>query len=119
MKPAFRIAILLVSASAFFAGSAIAGGHKANQMDNAGFTCFNGGPAITNWVHCLDLEKFGRPVVPVKVFSEDGEHYLGTELLLRADIYSGQPCPQDDLNLWDHEAVEGYFACHHFRTGHH
>ncbi len=117
MKPVFRIAILLVSASAFFTGSAIAGGHKANQMDNAGFDCFNAGPS--NWIHCLHLRKFGSPVVPVKVFSEDGEHYLGTELLLREDIYSGQPCPQDDLNLWDHDAVPGYYACHHFRTGHH
>jgi len=115
----FKFVFLLISATACFSGPAIAGGHTAGQLEAAGFICFNGGPPITNWVHCLDLDKFGNPAVPVKVFSEDGMTFLGTELLLRADIYSGQPCPQDDLNLWDDESVEGYFACHHFHTGHH
>lgn len=44
---------------------------------------------------------------------------LTAEQLLRTDLYAGQPCPQDGLGSWDSEAVPGYFACHHFSTGHH
>ena len=119
MNTVLKSTILLMGTLAFFTGPAIAGGHTATQMEEAGFTCFPAGPIITNWTHCLDLDKFGTPVVPVKVFSEDGIEFLGTELLLREDIYSGQPCPQDDLDLWDPDAVPGYYACHHFSTGHH
>lgn len=117
MNTVFKIVILLISASVFFAGPAVAGGgHTAEQMMEAGYDCFNDGPF--NWTHCLDLDKFGNPAVPVKVFSVDGSKFLGTELLLREDIYAGQPCPQNDLNTWDYLGAEGppYFACHHFNT---
>jgi hypothetical protein len=60
-----------------FAGDVMAGNNAA-QKDEAGFFCFNGGPQ--NWTHCLRAEKFGYPSVPVKVFSEDSEDFLGTEL---------------------------------------
>jgi len=91
----------------------------ADQLEKAGFDCFPAGPS--NWIHCMDLDKLvgGKKSVPVKVFSVDGSEFLGTELLLHEDVYAGQPCPTDELNLW--EVLEGtpYFACHHFLTGHH
>lgn len=98
---------------------ASAGGHTAGQLENAGYLCFNAGPS--NWTHCIRESKIGGPAIPVKVFSEDGSEFLGTELLLREDIYSGQGCPQDGLETWDFPAGPGdaYYACHHFHTGHH
>ncbi len=103
-----------------FAGNVMAG-NNAEQKARAGFFCFNGGP--NNWTHCLRAEKFGYPSVPVKVFSESGEDFLGTELLLRYDIYSGQPCSQDGGDTWhflpdDDPPGPPYYACHHFGTSH-
>jgi len=90
----------------------------AGQLAKAGYFCFNDGPS--NWTHCVLERHFGNPVIPVKVLSEDESHLLGTEQLLREDIYSGQPCPQDGLDFWDFLGEEfPYFACHHFHAGHH
>ena len=112
-----RTLMISLAAIGFFAGGASASRLTAGQLAEAGFDCFEAGPS--NWTHCLNLQKFGKPAVRVLVFSEDGSEFLGTEQLLREDIYAGQPCPQDGLGSWDSEAVPGYFACHHFSTGHH
>jgi hypothetical protein len=110
--------MISLAAIILFAGGGNAqAGHTAEQMANAGYFCFNAGPA--NWTHCLNPRLLGNPAVSVKVFSEDGSEFLGTEQLMRYDIYSGQPCPQDDLNQWDFLGEPPYFACHHFHTGHH
>ena len=100
-----------------FGGAATARGLNSDQLVRAGYACFPAGPNA--WIHCLLERKLGQRSIPVKVFSEDGSEFLGTEQLLRADIYGGQPCPQDGLDPWDPLAVPGYFACHHFDTGHH
>jgi len=92
-------------------------GNTAEQLSNAGYFCVNAGPS--NWLHCLRPNHFGNPTVPVKVFSEDGMEFKGTELLLRPDIYAGQPCPQDGLDMWGYNEDLDYMACHHFHTGHH
>jgi hypothetical protein len=114
-----KIAALTVSLAAcgLLGTPAGANGLTAEQLVRAGYSCFPAGP--DDWIHCLLGRKFGARSIPVKVFSADGNEFLGTELLLRADIYAGQPCPQDGLEQWDSEAVPGYFACHHFETGHH
>lgn len=109
--------IVSLAAIGLFASSAVAGGLTAEQLTRAGYDCFPAGPS--NWMHCLLGRKLGQQVIPVKVFSVDGNEFLGTEHLLREDIYAGQPCPQDGLDSWDPLAVPGYFACHHFATGHH
>jgi hypothetical protein len=118
MSKSIRIAVFatlifimsLVSSLAF-------AGVTADKLYRAGYTCFPTGPH--DWIHCLRAEKFGYPSVPVKVFDEDGIEFLGTELLLRYDIYDGQPCPQDELEEWDFLEEPPYYACHHFKTGHH
>ena len=111
------VAALLPIVMAAGSSGVAAAGHTASQMEQAGYFCFNAGPA--NWTHCLNPGLLGNPAVSVKVFSEDGSEFLGTEQLMRYDIYSGQPCPQDDLNQWDFLVEPPYFACHHFHTGHH
>ena len=113
----FRMAIVLLAASYLFGSAGTAGGLTSSQLERAGYVCFPAGP--NSWIHCLLERKLGKRSIPVKVFSVDGEEFLGTELLLHADIYSGQPCPQDGLDTWDPLALPGYFACHHFDTGHH
>lgn len=97
--------------------SAQSQGLTSDQLIAAGYDCFPAGP--NDWIHCLLGRKFGKRVIPVKVFSIDGSEFLGTEQLLRDDTYAGQPCPQDGLAQWDALAVPGYYACHHFDTGHH
>jgi hypothetical protein len=91
--------------------------NSADKLAQAGFFCVNAGPS--NWLHCLRLSHFGNPSVPVMVYSEDGIEFKGTELLLRPDIYAGQPCRQDGGDTWDYNAGLDYMACHHFHTGHH
>ena len=105
--------VSLVAIGLLASGNATAG-LTAEQLSRAGFDCFPAGPNL--WTHCLNLQKFGKPAVRVLVFSTEGDVFLGTEQLLRADRYRGQPCPQDGLDMWDSEAVSGYFACHHFET---
>lgn len=119
MKTRLFLFTLTLSVSCLGAGAAMAGGHTADQLERAGFVCFPAGPS--NWIHCLHADKIENenPSVPVKVFSVDGSEFLGTELLLHEDIYAGQPCPQDDLNLWEPQPGIPYMACHHFLTGHH
>lgn len=116
-----RLAVLIAVVTMVMGvmGTASAGGHTADQLDKAGYLCFNAGPS--NWTHCIRESKIGKPSIPVKVFSVDGSEFLGTELLLRGDIYSGQGCPQDGLDVWAFPAGPGdaYYACHHFHTGHH
>ncbi len=100
-----------------FASSAGAGGLTADQLTRAGFDCFNAGP--NDWTHCINFRHFGRPAVRVLVFTEDGGVFLGTEQLLRPDIYQrgAPPCPQDGLDMWVFEVEPQYYACHHFDTG--
>lgn len=117
-KKIITTAILLFAATYLFGSNATAGGLTSSQLESAGYACFPAGP--NSWIHCLLERKLGQRSIPVKVFSVDGSEFLGTEQLLRGDIYRGQqPCPQDGLDIWDPLAVPGYLACHHFDTGHH
>ena len=112
---------ILISIALAFSSLAVSNNASADntsdKLANAGFFCVNAGPS--SFLHCLGLRHFGKPSVPVMVYSEDGSQFLGTELLLRPDIYAGQPCPQDSGEQWDYNADLDYMACHHFHTGHH
>ena len=108
------IAVSLV-AIVLFASGGSARGITAGRLSEAGFLCFNAGP--NNNTHCLRPLLLGNPAVSVMVFSEDGNQFLGTEQLLREDIYMGQPCPQEGTDPWDFLGEPPYFACHHFDTG--
>ncbi len=58
----------------------------------------------------------GAPSIPVRVFDSNGA-FLGTELLLRADLYAGQPCPRDVVLDLQQLAGIPYYACHHYPQG--
>lgn len=96
------------------------------QLQDAGYTCINTGPY--NFKHCFppyvtipsDLASGKYETIQVKVFNVEGTTFLGTELLVRVDIYNGQPCPRDGGTYDDLRPTKGipYFGCHHFsRTG--
>jgi len=107
--------IVSLAAIMLFASGANAGGLTSMQLERAGYFCFVAGP--NDWIHCLLERKLGDRAVSVKVFSEDGMMLLGTEQLLREDVYlhGKPPCPQNGLDEWDFGGF--YYACHHFDTG--
>lgn len=116
-------AVLLLS---MVGAVANARGVTAQRLADAGFTCFPAGPNL--WIHCTPPgnELFaGDGATPataqVKVFESWDGHFLGTEILLRADLYEkGMPqCPTDG---GEYESLADiglpYYACHHFDTAH-
>lgn len=54
------------------------------------------------------------PSVVHQVFRPDGT-FAGTETLIRADLFAGQPCPTDQwLPVPPWLPMPTYYACHHF-----
>jgi hypothetical protein len=117
-------AVLLLS---MVGAVANAGGVTAARLAQAGFTCFPAGEHL--WIHCTpkgnDLFPAGEatpPTAPVKVFEGWEGNFLGTEILLRADLYENgtPPCPTDGGEYESLEEVVGlpYYACHHFDREH-
>lgn len=113
-------AIVLTVAMMLMAAPAGAHGQTADTLDNAGWNCFTAGP--NDWTHCTPPSNASgsAQATNVKVFTADGHTFLGTEILLSAAVYAGQPCatdgggPYHDLS----EVGDGPYACHHFDTDH-
>ncbi len=91
-------------------------GNTPSQLTRSGWHCVN---VPGHGVHCEDPHgEIGSSVhIQVKVFDtsdvgSDSATFLGTESLVRADHYHGQPC------LPGHGEYVllpfGYYACHHF-----
>jgi len=53
------------------------------------------------------------PTVEHQVFRVDGT-FAGTEILIRADLFAGQPCPTDEWLPVPPIGDVQYWACHHF-----
>ena len=122
-----RVSIIaaLMLAAAALAGSALGGGNAGlTDMQRAQAANWDCNPQIliVGYFHCAPP---GKPSVldmingdtsaarlVLRVFNPDGT-FAGTEHLQRADLYNGQPCPQDKLAEWDLLPF-GYKACHHF-----
>lgn len=91
------------------------------QAQAAGWDC-SPQVLIVGYFHCappgkpsvLDMIQGNTesPSIVLRVFYPSGA-FAGTEHLIRADLYQGQPCPQDNLATWDLLPF-GYRACHHF-----
>lgn len=118
------VAVPVIAAIAL-AGSAFGGGGGATmaQSQAAGWDC-NPQILIIGYYHCappgkasvLDIAtgQASPPSVVLRVFNPDGS-FAGTESLLRADLYAGQPCPQDNLTEWGLlDLPVDYRACHRF-----
>lgn len=90
------------------------GGHNVHQIENAGWVCHAAGPQ--GWLHCsqesiLSQMRDGAAAITVKVYHHESHEFLKTELLLRGDLYNGQPCPTEGADEWFQ--VGPYYACHH------
>jgi hypothetical protein len=94
-------------------------------MTDRGWTCV---PIPQLGVHCFGPGAFvSTPVLTVLVYdSEDpadvAAPFFGTELLLRDDLYAGQPCPAEGGEYTLLPAAEtgfpvDYRACHHYAEG--
>ena len=115
-------AAAVMAALAGFAQAAGGRGGTMSQTEAAGWDC-NPHVLIGGYYHCAPPGKAsvsdliaGTNVssIVLRVFTPEGT-FAGTELLLRADLYAGQGCPQDSLVQWDFLPF-GYYACHHFDT---
>lgn len=115
------LAVALVGATVCAISAAGSSGATMTQAQAAGWDC-NPQVLIVGYFHCappgkpsvLDMIQGNAdtPSIVLRVFYPSGE-FAGTEHLMRADLYQGQPCPQDNLTTWDLLPF-GYRACHHF-----
>jgi hypothetical protein len=99
-----------------------AGGRTLAQAQKAGWDC---DPPILllGHYHCsppgrpsvADIIAGGvdTPSIVHQVFRPDGK-LAGTETLIRADLYAGQPCPTDEWLPVPPFGEPEYYACHHF-----
>lgn len=113
----------LVAGSLAVAATGYSSGATMAQAQSAGWDC-NPQVLIFGYYHCappgkasvLDLVTGAAApaIVQLRVFNPDGS-FAGTETLLRADLYGGQPCPQDNLAEWGLlDLPVDYRACHNF-----
>jgi hypothetical protein len=122
----FSIVAGLAVMAIVLVGSALGGG-SGSTMEHAEANGWDCDPKILifGYYHCappgkpsvLDMINgdTSAPTLVLRVFNPDGS-FAGIERLIRADLYGGQPCPQDGLAEWG-ELPFGYFACHNFETG--
>ncbi len=100
-----------------------AGTHTLAQAQAAGWDC-NPLILIGGHYHCSPPGKPSvgdiiagtatAPSIVHQVFRPDGS-FAGTETLIRADLYAGQPCPTDQwLPVPPWLPTPTYYACHHF-----
>lgn len=119
-----RIVVLAIFlAMTLGAGAAFAGGGSTmTQAQAAGWDC-SPQVQILGYYHCAPpggtsvaalIAGTDVPTIVLRVFHPDGR-FAGIETLRRADLYAGQPCPQDNLATWALLPF-GYYACHRFAT---
>jgi len=97
--------------------------HTLDQAQAAGWDC-DPLVLIGGHFHCSPPGKEGvqaiidgtatSPSIVHQVFRPDGT-YAGSESLIRADLFAGQPCPTDQwLPVPPWLPTPMYYACHHF-----
>ena len=121
---ALAIGAFVVAGLAYSAGGP---GGTADQAKAAGWNCNPEVPIAGNYLHCAPPGKpsvadilvgnTNAPSIELRVFDFSTGVFAGTESLIRADLYRGQPCPQDNLTEWGLLALPvPYRACHHFNA---
>src|SRR3954447_5142398 len=92
-KLGFTLAVL--AAAAVLVAPASADGPTPAQLEGAGWTCFV--PPTNVGIRCAPPglgrpQPNGRPSYEILAF-DFGGNFLGTQHLIRGDLYHGQPCP--------------------------
>ena|SRR5215216_1732021 len=112
------LGIAALAASLAVVAPATAEGVTPDQLRGAGWSCFVP-PPFPDRIVCgnpgqglppVPPNPNGRPAYNFFVFDRDG-NFRGTEHLIRADLYDGQPCPQ---SAYVFIAPIGYYECQHF-----
>lgn len=123
-------AALMISLAASVAGAdAVRISHAQNEkgelnlevLGDSGWSCFI--PAGFDEVHCASPgaftsdETFHFMVFDTTEYADSSAALLGTEHIIRADLYKGQPCPasgEDHFHPLDltGDGVADYYACH-------
>jgi hypothetical protein len=124
MSRTIRVPLALFIAAASIAlaavGGATAQGVTPDQLVAAGWTCFRDPNPATPRTVCSD-PGHGRPIPSdpnappsynFKLFNLDGS-FIGTSHLIRADLYSGEPCPPTGAPYLFIAPI-GYYRCEHF-----
>jgi hypothetical protein len=127
MRRAFALlpSVIAVAAVAVILTGTVHGGsrHNLSEAQAAGWDCDPLIP-IGGHFHCSPPGKEGvleiidgtatSPSIVHQVFRLDGT-YAGSETLIRADLFAGQPCPTDQwLPVPPWLPSPTYWACHHF-----
>ena len=87
-------------------GSSASSGPSPAQLQLAGWTCFNPPVDVNRYVHCAPPGTWEATVtrhtpsarlMTFDTFDVDATDasLLGTERMIRSDLYAGQPCPTD------------------------
>ena len=120
------VLILLLLLVFTIASVASAGGNSPAQRTKAGWFCIVAGPR--NRVHCVPPGAFKSSAsITAQVFdtsdvSSTDAPLHGTQILIRADLYAGQPCASDGGGEYEFvpSSATGlpfdYRTCHHFST---
>ena len=118
--------IALAAATALLAGAgvatlasglALAGGVTAADLQSRGWFCLPPAATPENVYHCFTPGQ-NTTALNVLVFDASGTSFLGTEHLIRADVYNDQPCQGTPDGGYAFVPVgPGYRACHHFDLG--
>jgi hypothetical protein len=119
-----RIAIIIASLGAAAAVAAAtappAQGVSQSQLENAGWDC----PFVLGAIHCAPPGGLARVLsgeaetMSFLVFRTSDGQYLGTEHIVRADLFQGQPCPTDPPSRQYTHLLPliglDYYACHRY-----
>jgi hypothetical protein len=115
-----HIAILAAAAlaaagvAALAANAGAAGGLTVAALEQRGWSCLPPAATPENVYHCATPGQ-NSTALNVLVFDAAGTSFLGTEHLIRADLYHGQPCRGTPEGTYQFVPIgPGYRACHHF-----
>jgi hypothetical protein len=106
MRRLMLATILVASLSGSLAAQALAGGLGPAQLAAAGWDCFQPPPDFNPYIHCAPPGQLkgivsgeAKAAMFVAFATTDlaatSALVLGTERLIRSDLYRGQPCPTD------------------------
>lgn len=122
MRHFMILTALLGAVVALATAGASAKGVSPAQLEKADWTCFK--PLPTDNVHCVHpggLARVGTgeaETMSFLVFSASDGSFLGTELIVRADVFNWQPCPTDPPSgqYTYLKPILGldYYACHRY-----
>jgi hypothetical protein len=99
------------------ATAASADGLTAAQLQAQGWACRI--PPGETLLNCRSPGSEPLPAGPTEVdflvFDASGTTFLGTEHLIRSDLYAGQPCQGTPTGTYEFIPVgPGYYGCYHF-----